>query len=151
MCLKGVYKIFKIQKMKSILSVLVLSVILLQTALALPEFEAYRLAAFEQNGQLQGSKIGSFNLVGTHFSADLLRKLAVIHYADVSNENINAILEKKPSGLLVILPKERFESKEGEFWRAISENLGTFDFKRIRNNPPSHQGCPNPRSFLRRK
>lgn len=114
--------------MKSILSVLVLSVILLQTALALPEFEAYRLAAFEQNGQLQGSKISSFNLVGTHFSADLLRKLAVIHFAEVSNENINAILDKKPSGLLVILPKERFESKEGEFWRAISENLGTLDF-----------------------
>lgn len=109
--------------MKHILSVLVLSVILLQTALALPEFEAYRLVAFEQNGKLQGSKISSFNLVGTHFSADLLRKLAVIHFSDVTDENINAILNKKPSGLLIILPKERFESKEGEFWRAVSENL----------------------------
>jgi len=109
--------------MKSILSVLVLSVIFLQAALALPEFEAYRLVAYEQNGKLQGSKIGSFNLVGTHFSADLLRKLAVIHFSEVSDENINTILGKKPSGLLVILPKERFEGKESQFWTAISENL----------------------------
>lgn len=111
--------------MKHILSVLLLSIIFLQTALALPEFEAYRLAAFEKDGKLQGSKISSFNLVGTHFSADLLRKLAVIHFSEVTDENINTILSKKPSGLLIILPKERFDGKESQFWRAVSDNLGT--------------------------
>ena len=86
----------------------------------------HKFQAFEQNGKPMGAKISSFNLVGTHFSGDLLRKLAIIHFSEVNAQNINTILGKKLSGLLIILPKERFGEDESKVWDVIAENLSNF-------------------------
>lgn len=108
------------------LAVLLLCLTLIQSTVAIYEFDVYRLVAYEQNGQTFGSKTNTFNLVGTHFSGDLLRKLAVIRFAEVNSENINAILSKKLSGLLIILPKGQLETDEAAVWSVISDNLGIF-------------------------
>ena len=96
----------------------------IQTAFAAYEFDIYRLVALEQGGKPLGSKVSSFTLVGTHFSGDLLRKLALIHFSEVTAENINDLLSKKPSGLLLILPTDQSEVDEAAGWRVVSENLG---------------------------
>ncbi len=108
---------------KHVLACLVACVALLNSVFALYEFEVHRLVAFEQDGKQFGSKINSFSLVGTHFSGDLLRKLALIQLAEVNNETIDNILNKKPSGLLIILPKGSINKDESQSWKTISENF----------------------------
>jgi len=102
---------------------LIFCVALLKTTLASREFDVYRLVAYEQNGKQFGSKVSSFSLVGTHFSGDLLRKLALIHLSELNEENLNNLFAKKPSGLLIILPKEQIGENEASLWGVVSENL----------------------------
>lgn len=100
-------------------------VTLLQVALAGYEFDVYRLVAFEKDGKPLGSKISSFSLIGSHHSGDLLRKLALIRFSEINTENIDNILNKKVSGVLIILPKDRLDVNEADLWRVIEDNFGT--------------------------
>lgn len=43
---------------------------LMQLTLALQELEVYRLIGYEENNQVFGSKVASFNLVASHFSGE---------------------------------------------------------------------------------
>lgn len=97
--------------------------VILQVTLAAREFDVYRLVSYEQNGRQFGSKVSSFSLVGTHFSGDLLRKLALIRLSELNEENLNNLFNKKPSGLLIILSKEQIGEKEAALWGVVSENL----------------------------
>jgi len=107
---------------------LIFCVALLKATLAAREFDVYRLVSYEQNGKQFGSKISSFSLVGTHFSGDLLRKLALIRLSELNEENLNNLFNKKPSGLLIILPKDQIGDKEASFWGVISENLSNIEY-----------------------
>mgnify|MGYP006976761463 CR=1 FL=1 len=95
---------------------------LFKIASGLHEFPVYRLIAYEENGQTFGSKIPSFNLVGSHFSGDLLRKLAIIHFSEINNESLSALLGKKIAGLLIILPQTS-DAQESNTWEAIYDKL----------------------------
>lgn len=107
----------------SILFVCVLLFSLVELSLSLNEFEVFRLIAYEDNGQTFGSKINSFNLQGVHFTGDLLRKLAIIHFAEINEENLSNIFGKKIAGILIILPSQINPSKEADIWRVIEEQI----------------------------
>jgi hypothetical protein len=101
---------------------LVLCLGIMKVTMGLHEFPVYKLIAYEENGQTSGSKIASFNLVGSHFSGDLLRKLAIIHFSEIQSEALSTILNKKIAGLLIILPKQA-DKNESEIWEVIYDRL----------------------------
>lgn len=73
------------------------------------EFEAFRLIQYTANeGTLQGGTFGSLsnslNFAAAHFSGNIFRKVAVIHFNELYSEVTDNILSKSPLGLLVILP-----------------------------------------------
>jgi len=103
---------------------LALLLALLHLSLGLQELEVYRLVSYEENNQAFGSKLTSFNLVASHFSGDLLRKLAVIQFEEITEENLFATLQKRASGLLIMLPEADIPAaKEQAVWKVISHVL----------------------------
>ena len=112
----------------STIALVLVFVTLLQAALAGYEFDVYRLVAFEKDGKPLGSRISSFSLIGSHHSGDLLRKLALIRFSEINTENIDNLLSKKLSGVLIILPKDRLDVNEADVWRVIEDNFGIFFF-----------------------
>jgi hypothetical protein len=101
---------------------IVLCLGIMKVTMGLHEFPVYRLISYEENGQTFGSKVASFNLVGSHFSGDLLRKLAIIHFSEIQSESLSTLLSKKIAGLLIILPKQS-DKNESEIWEVIYDKL----------------------------
>lgn len=110
----------------SLFSAVLISVLLFSLAevsLSSKDFEVFRLVAYEENSQTYGSKINAFNLQGVHFSGDVLRKLALIHFTEISEESIVTLLGKKLAGFLIILPNSISADKENEIWRLIQDHI----------------------------
>jgi hypothetical protein len=73
------------------------------------EFEAFRLIQYTANeGIQQGNTFGtlsnSLNFAAAHFSGNIFRKVAVIHFNELYADVTENIFSKSPLGLLVILP-----------------------------------------------
>jgi len=47
----------------------------------------------------------SLNFAAAHFSGDVFRKVATIHFEELYSEALQDIIKKGPLGLLVILPE----------------------------------------------
>ena len=55
-------------------------------------------------GNTFGSLSNSLNFAAAHFTGNVFRKVAVIHFNELYAEFTDQILQKSPLGLLVILP-----------------------------------------------
>lgn len=55
---------------------------------SLSNIEVFRLFAYEENGRLIGSKVTNFNLIAAHYSDEILRKIAIISFADINEINL---------------------------------------------------------------
>lgn len=44
-------------------------------------------------------------MVSQHYSLDIFRKIALIHFNDLTVENLVTLILKRPFGILVILPR----------------------------------------------
>ena len=71
------------------------------------EFDAYRLIQYTTaaDNQHYGSLSGSLNFAAAHFSGDIFRKVALLHFNEIYPEVVQHIFAKNPMSLLVILPQ----------------------------------------------
>ena len=99
------------------------------------EFEAYRLIQYTSNegpalGNTFGSLSNSLNFAAAHFTGNVFRKVAVIHFNELYSDVTYQILQKSPLSLLVILPspadyRQQFDSARTKIWEDIQQKLAT--------------------------
>jgi hypothetical protein len=104
--------------------VLFIGFLTIQCALGLYDIEVYRLLGYEENGATYGSKIASLNFMASHFTGNLLRKMAVIHFTEINQDNLSLILKQKTTGILIILPTNKTPAEtERAIWDVIESNF----------------------------
>ena len=68
------------------------------------------------------------NYAAAHFSSDVFRKVAVIHFDELYPEVIQHIIQKNPLGLLIILPEAsqaKAKISQLKIWDDIQNRLVT--------------------------
>jgi hypothetical protein len=84
---------------------------------AYQEFKVYRLIQYESEEKVYGSQYTTLNYIGSHYKGDLLRKIALIKFSDISSlEELKMYINSNANALLFILPKpESLTDKLKEF------------------------------------
>lgn len=73
---------------------------------AYQEFKVYRLIQYESEEKVYGSQYTSLNYIGSHYKGDLLRKIALIKFSDISTlDELKQYINSNANALLFILPK----------------------------------------------
>lgn len=91
---------------------------------SMKEVEVYRLYGLQKGNQIFGGKIASLNLVAAHFKGDVLRKISLIRFQELTIESIQQTITKRASGILIILPERNTEVLEqNEKWQIVQSQL----------------------------
>jgi len=73
---------------------------------AYQEIKVYRLIQYESAETVYGSQYTSLNYIGTHYKGDLLRKIALIKFSDITSiEELKKYITSNANALILILPK----------------------------------------------
>jgi len=59
-------------------------------------------------------------MVAAHFAGESLRKLAMIHFGEIDEANLESMFSRKPGGILIILPNQFDDANlESRIWDLI--------------------------------
>jgi len=111
--------------------------LLFKLSYSLYEIEVYRMFGYEDDGVSHGCKVASLNLIATHFNSwkekiqsllwffcvfleNIARKLALIKLSEITDEVLVNIMNRKPGGILIILPTNKQLANEAEIWKTVS-------------------------------
>jgi len=83
------------------------------------EFDVFRLIQIQQGDQFYGSQSSSLNFAAAHFTGDVFRKVAVIHFNELFDNALQQIIQKKPMGILVVLPDPGSIHQTPDFTRQL--------------------------------
>jgi hypothetical protein len=108
---------------RSFLSLAILVCCLVYPIISAEQYQVFRLVGFEESGANFGTRSHGFNLVGTHFSGDLLRKLAIIHFSEINEDTLTKITNQKIAGILFIVPKNFNPHLESPIWESINNEF----------------------------
>ncbi len=92
--------------------------------MSMKEVEVYRLYGLQKGNQIYGGKIASLNLVAAHYKGDVLRKISLIRFQELTTESIQQTISKRASGILIVLPERNTEVLEqNEKWQIVQSQL----------------------------